>query len=191
MIPPEVLFGAAAPLPSPDDPAGFLLACHRRIEQRLAMMERAAASLESAPEQALAAFESAFAFLSTSGALHTEDEEASIFPRLRRHMEHGELVILASLEHDHAEAHRLGERLRRAVDEFRAGAAAAGEARRLAEEFAAHYRRHIAGEDETLIDLVRNRLTEEERRQAAGEMRARRRPQEHTRSAGPAPESRP
>jgi len=189
MIPPEALFGAAAP--SPDDPAGFLFACHRRIEQRLSMIERAAAALESAPEEALAAFDAAFAFLSTSGALHTEDEEASIFPMLRRHMEPGELVILAGMEHDHVEAERPGERLRRAVEEFRSGAAGPGEARRLAQEFAAHYRRHIAAEDETLMELVRHRLSEEERRQAAEEMRARRKPQEHTRSADPAPESRP
>jgi hemerythrin-like domain-containing protein len=100
-------------------------------------------------------------------------------------------VIFAGLEHDHVEAERPGERLRRAVEEFRSGAAGPGEARRLAQEFAAHYRRHIAAEDETLMELVRNRLSEEERRQAAGEMRARRTPQAHTRSADPAPESRP
>lgn len=74
MIPAEQLFGAVA-APSPENVEEFLMARHRRIEQRLAAMERAAAALGASREEALAALEAALAFLDTSGALHTETKK--------------------------------------------------------------------------------------------------------------------
>jgi len=189
MIPPENLFHAKTPPASPDEPADFLYACHRRIEQRIDAIERAAAALAHRPEEALTALASAMAFLDTSGALHTEDEEVSVFPRLRQCLERGEWTLLAGLEHDHMEADRLAARLREGVGRARRGDPAWPELRALAQQLVALYRRHIAWEDETLVPMVRRLLSVDEQRQVAAEMRARRSPAAHRSTSGPAQEN--
>lgn len=173
MIPAGQLFASAA-APSPDNVEEFLKACHRRIEQRLEAMERAAAAIETSRGEALAAFEAAFRFLDSSGALHTEDEEESVFPRLRARMEPGERVYLAELEHDHAEAGGIHRRLRTLVEAAARGDADAPAIRGAVEAFTALYRRHISSEDAALTDYARRLLTPEDRGGIAAEMRARR-----------------
>ncbi len=189
MIPAEQLFGAAA-APSPENVEEFLMACHRRIEQRLAAMERAAAALGASREEGLAALEAALAFLDTSGALHTEDEEESVFPRLRARMEAGERTFLAGLEHDHAEAGMIHRRLRDLVSKAKDGPENDSALRGAVEEIAALYRRHIESEDTTLAAYAHALLTPQERSAIAAEMRARRNPAGHTHSADRQPESR-
>lgn len=173
MIPAGQLFAAAA-APSPDNVEEFLMACHRRIEQRLDALERAAGAVETSREEALAAFESAFRFLDSSGALHTEDEEDSVFPRLRARMEAGERIFLAELEHDHAEAGMIYRRLRTLVDRAARGDTDGQAIRGAVEELAALYRKHIASEDTALTESVRRLLTPSDREAIAAEMRARR-----------------
>lgn len=69
-----------------DDPLQHLVDCHDRIEERLQTLERVTSHLHSDNEQrrreAREAMDRALGFLETMGALHTEDEEASLFPRL-------------------------------------------------------------------------------------------------------------
>jgi hypothetical protein len=66
-----------------DQPLEHLTACHRRIEQRLDTLERVVPFLRTRRDEALQAIRNAFAFLDGSGVRHTQDEEGSIFPRLR------------------------------------------------------------------------------------------------------------
>lgn len=167
------------------------MACHRRIEQRLAAMERAAAALGANRKEALAALDGALRFLDTSGALHTEDEEESVFPRLRARMEPGERTFLAGLEHDHAEAGMIHRRLRELAAKAGEGLEHDGELRGAVEQLAALYRRHIESEDATLTAYARALLTPQERLAIADEMRGRRNPPAHTSSADRAPENRP
>lgn len=166
------------------------MACHRRIEQRLAAMERAAAALGASREEALAALEAALGFLDTSGASHTEDEEESVFPRLRAHMEKGELTFLAGLEHDHAEAGMIHRRLRELASKAKDGQEHDGALRGAVEQLAGLYRRHIEAEDASLAAYARSLLTPQERLAIAAEMRARRNPAGHTSSADRQPGSR-
>lgn len=173
MIPAGQLFAGAA-APSPENVEEFLMACHRRIEQRLDALERAAAAIEANREEALAVFESAFRFLDSSGALHTEDEEDSVFPRLRARMEAGERVYLAELEHDHAEAGGIYRHLRALVEGAAQGDADVAAIRGAVERLTALYRRHIASEDAALSGYARRLLTPEDRGAIAAEMRARR-----------------
>lgn len=174
MIKPEALFAPVSGRSSLDRPLEHLMACHRRIEERLEVLERAAAHLEDARAEALAAFGSAFAFLDTSGALHTADEEESLFPRLRPLLEMGERTYLAGLEHDHTEAHRMYAELKGLV----AAPCDDGEwvvkVRELVERLAAHYRRHISSEDETLQGYAGGLLSAAALAEIAVEMRARR-----------------
>jgi len=173
MIPASQLFSGDA-VPSPDNVEQFLMACHRRIEQRLEALERAAAALEENTAQALAAFDAVFRFLDSSGALHTEDEEDSLFPRLRARMEPGERTYLAGLEHDHAEAGMVSRRLRALIARAAEGSLDAPAIRGAVEEFTALYRRHIASEDSALTTYARSLLTTEDHAAIANEMRARR-----------------
>ncbi len=172
MIPAEQLFSGAGP--APEQVEQFLMACHRRIEQRLDTLERAAQAIALRPEEAIAALRSALQFLDSSGALHTQDEEESVFPRLRARMEPGERVYLAQLEHDHAEAGAIHRRLRRLADEASIGNVDAAAVQEAVQQLTSLYRRHIASEDSTLVDYASRLLSPEDREAIAAEMRARR-----------------
>jgi hemerythrin-like domain-containing protein len=89
-------------------------------------------------------------------------------------LERGERTYLAGLEHDHTEAHRMYTELKGLI------AAPAEEqgwiqnVRGLVERLSAHYRRHIASEDETLQNYASGLLGAEALTEIAAEMRARR-----------------
>src|SRR3974390_758327 len=134
------------------------MACHRRVEERLEMMGRAAAHLGDQREAALDAFAAAFRFMDTSGALHTADEEESLFPRLMPLLESGERDYLSGLEHDHPVAHGLYADLKAAVAQFADEPQAQARLSGLVERLARIYRRHIASENETLQAIARQRL---------------------------------
>src|SRR5947208_5826795 len=87
-----------------DQPIEHLVACHRRIEQRLATLERAAGELDGRENAARDAIAAAIRFMDTNGAWHTEDEEMSLFPRLRPYLTPDELAFVDSLEAQHREA---------------------------------------------------------------------------------------
>jgi iron-sulfur cluster repair protein YtfE (RIC family) len=90
-----------------DSPIEHLVACHWRIEQRLDTLVKAAGHLQDQRYGALAAITSSFSFLDTSGVLHTEDEEASLFPRLRRKLSASEIEFVDSLEAQHVQAEKI------------------------------------------------------------------------------------
>ena len=94
------------------------MACHRRIEQRLDTLTTAAAHVATNKAAALDAIRKSLHFLDTSGALHTEDEEASLFPRLRQKLPASELEFIDSLEAQHIEAGSLFSKLKEAALEL-------------------------------------------------------------------------
>ncbi|MEP7364946.1 MAG: hemerythrin domain-containing protein [Acidobacteriota bacterium] len=161
-----------------DQPLDHLSACHRRIEQRLDTLERVVPVLWERREEALQALHNAFAFLDGNGVLHTEDEEASLFPRLQPKLQAGQAAFVASLEADHQAAHKLYAALRDVVAKIEAAplfdASLAAEYETLVSRFCALYRRHIQAEDSQLIDISRALLTDEELAQISSEMKARR-----------------
>ncbi|MBK5294429.1 MAG: hemerythrin domain-containing protein [Acidobacteriia bacterium] len=170
MIPVDQLFqqrgGASGTLESPLD---HLVACHRRIEARLAALERVAAQWNSDPRGALDTAASCFRFLDTSGALHTRDEEESIFPRLRPWINQFELCFLDKLEHEHADADQTYLELKSAV-QARDGA----RYRPLVNKLCEMYRSHIASEDALLIEMGKRVLTPPELAGISAEMKLRR-----------------
>ncbi|MBK9169170.1 MAG: hemerythrin domain-containing protein [Bryobacterales bacterium] len=155
---------------TPDQPLDHLVACHRRIEERLDTLERAAAHLAGRRGEALAAIRNACAFLESSGAIHTRDEEESLFPRLPAQAE----PLVRTLAAEHEEAERLYGILKDLVNRIEAGETLDAEYRSVVGPLVALYREHIRREDSELIDVSRAALTGEDLSAIAAEMRQRR-----------------
>src|SRR5512146_117754 len=125
-----------------DFPLEHLAACHRRIEERLGMLERAGGYFEEAPNDAFEAVDAAFRYFDSSGVLHTADEEESVFPRLRPRLSAEELAEVERLEQQHDEADAIYAELKKVAGELRhkPGDAALGETyRALVSRLAALY----------------------------------------------------
>lgn len=159
-----------APAATLDTPVAHLMACHRRIEQRLDTLVTAGDHLANDRERALAAIAKSIAFLDSNGAMHTLDEESSLFPRLRPKLSAEELAYVDSLEQQHGQAEGIYAELKELVsrgDSLEPYRDCAARLREL-------YRRHIQSEDQILTALARRLLTETELAAIAVEMRARR-----------------
>jgi len=167
-----------APSATIDKPVEHLMACHRRIEQRLDTLTRAATHLESDRESALAAIAKSLEFLDSSGILHTEDEEESVFPRLRAKVSAREIAYLDSLEEEHERAESILARLKRFVERAERENPISGELieeyRACAEELRSLYGRHIRSEDEVLMVMAKQSLGDPDLCEISREMRERR-----------------
>jgi hemerythrin-like domain-containing protein len=166
-----------APSATVDTPLEHLSACHRRIEQRLDTLVRAGDYLATDRTRALDAIAKSLEFLDLSGSLHTEDEERSVFPRLRAKLSSGEIAYLDALEDQHQSAESLLARLKQLVAALNAGYSSVRveEYRACAEALRALYREHIRSEDEILIALAKQVLSDSETAEISKEMRERRR----------------
>jgi hemerythrin-like domain-containing protein len=162
--------------PVATDAIEHLVACHRRIEQRLDILERAGSLLPEKPEQCLLAIANSLRFMDTSGMLHTVDEEESVFPRLRQAATPDELAYLDNLEKEHNEADAVYAQLKVVVAKLTQHAIPEliAEYRELVSRLAQLYRGHIASEDIVLVEMGHRALTEDQLATIQAEMRARR-----------------
>lgn len=168
---------SGAPASTLDKPIEHLKACHRRIEDRLATLGRAGEHFESRRAEALTAIENALAFFRHNGVLHTEDEENSLFPRLRPLLSQADAAFVAELEHQHDEAERLHADLESVVEELRRSEPPAGALERYRSTVAGLstlYRSHIDAEDNRVFAIAQRLLTSEHLEGIATEMRTRR-----------------
>lgn len=160
-----------------DDPLRHLTACHRRIEERLDTLERVTPHWQSRTDEALAAVRNAFRFFETNGVWHTEDEERSIFPRMRHGLNEDERAYLAELERQHDVAEAAYEALRAVVAKLD-GQAPSGEwiaeYEAAAKALARLYRDHIASEDSRLVEIGARILNAAELETISAEMKQRR-----------------
>ena len=167
-----------APSATIDSPIEHLMACHRRIEQRLDTLVEAASHIGSDRTAAFTAIAHSLHFLDLSGALHTEDEEASLFPRLRRKLSPAEVAFLDALEAQHTEAESIFAELKRLAlqleSEDECSPCLIEQYRGCAEELRSLYRAHIRSEDEHLTPLAKRCLDETEIAGISREMRDRR-----------------
>jgi hemerythrin-like domain-containing protein len=179
--------GAAAnAAANPDDPLKHLVACHDRIEERLQILERAVPHLRSDSEakrqEAREALDKALQFLQTMGHLHTQDEEESVFPRLRASVRDdpdslGELSSL--LESQHRDKEEVLEKLLAELQAFPShpeppSAEQASRVEGLIGELAGLYRPHIMIENQRLIPLAAEYLKKSDLELIRQEMRSRR-----------------
>jgi len=161
-----------------DRPLNHLVACHRRIEDRLATLELAASRLIDQPAEAIQAIQGCLRFFDTNGVMHTADEEDSLFPRLASGLSDEERVYLYGLKSQHIQAEAAYDALKRALANLRAAPrltlhVVAGFSARVA-DLCAIYREHISSEDARLPALGARILSEADQAAIAAEMKRRR-----------------
>lgn len=157
-----------------DRPLDHLVACHRRIEERLATLERVIPHLGTRRFEALEAIAGCFRFFDTNGAWHTADEEESLFPRLEPALTEEERAYLQELERQHDEAEGVYGQLKQAVEGLRRGHANEAAYQALVERLCALYRAHIASEDARLPEIGRRILSAAGLAEVSREMKQRR-----------------
>jgi pyridoxamine 5'-phosphate oxidase len=172
-------------IPDFTNPLGLLVHCHERIEAHLSSLERAAEILRAGDRRSLprvfAAIDMAGAHFATPGVKHTEDEEVSLFPRLRERggaAGQDALAAMAELESQH----RRGEQLHAEFDQLvgilpRDGSAEAKDVDRFNEVvtgLTTLYRPHILLENNFVFPLAAEVLPASEIQALGEEMRARR-----------------
>ena len=166
-----------------DEPLGLLSDCHRRIEHFLGLLvvvanQAAGGELPAAHRGAL---EGAIRYFAVAAPKHTQDEEASLFPRLRGTSDPAAaraLALLDGLERDHDEADEhhaaVDAIVRHWLDTGRLGDDRALELRDRLARLQDLYARHIAVEDRELFPAAARLLDAGEIRQIGQEMAARR-----------------
>lgn len=167
-----------------DDPLEHILACHEQIERRLVTLAHAAMTVAFSEGAMLADAAAALGYevevLEAIDRLHTEDEEESLFPRLRANLKPDLSVLdplMASLEHQHQNEQAAFAKLKAAVKALAAAGTqpseAAGSCEDLVRELAAVCGPHMALENESLLPLVRKALTAADLDAVRAEMRQR------------------
>ncbi len=172
-------------MPDFTNPLGLLVLCHERIEAQLNAIERAAEILSAGDTGSLtsvfAAVDAAGAHFAIAGVKHTEDEEVSLFPRLReRGGIAGEdaLAAMAELESQHRAAEKLHTEFDQLVRDLpRDGSADAKDLDRFSDvviELSTLYRPHILLENNFVFPVAARVLPASEIQALGQEMRARR-----------------
>jgi len=166
-----------------DQPLQLLQDCHRRIENFLEMLRRVVAT---APDDVLdaphrVALETALRYFREAAPRHTQDEEESLFPRLRNQRGarvQAALACIDALESDHQRATELhGQVETRGAQWLHAGALPEPERAELRgwlEELRRLYHQHIAIEDQQIFPLAGELLAADALHAVGREMRARR-----------------
>lgn len=169
-----------------DNPLGLLSDCHRRIEKFLEQIIRVCeiargGALNEGQREAL---QVALRYFRQAAPLHTADEEASLFPRLRERAEKGDvtaqsaLQVMERLEADHDAA----DERHAVIDELglrwlETNALSAADSEKLeseARQLRAFYTAHIAVEDNELFPLAEKVLADDTTETIGREMAARR-----------------
>jgi hemerythrin-like domain-containing protein len=164
------------------DPTGLLSDCHRRIEMFLSTLANVGRTLDRplTPEVGHS-LELSLKYFQEAAPKHTADEEASLFPRLRK-LDDAELqAALTQLDHLE-EDHRAADKLHAMVDRLGRKYLATGkldgeDVKQFRESVAglrAIYEPHIRLEDEVVFPLAKRVLAEKDKAEIAGEMAGRR-----------------
>lgn len=145
------------------DPLGLLGDCHRRIEHFLGLLVTITADARGGPltgdqRDALIA---AGRYFREAAPLHHEDEERSLFPRMRESRDaqvHAALATIEELEEDHVVLDRGHVEVDALIEQWlEDGSLPATEGQRLVtvlDELRAIYERHITIEDHDVFPLA-------------------------------------
>ena len=154
-----------------DDPFARLVHAHGLIEEQLVHLERAADALRDAAHRApaLEAIADVLTFFSLAGAQHNDDEERTLFPRLRGLPAFTQMLDAFDVQHRMNDA--AFAQLVAAARGFAPGAEA--KIRDLAFRFADMHRGHIIAEERALFPLAAKALAPDVVAQMGVEMSAR------------------
>ncbi|MBM4357046.1 MAG: hemerythrin domain-containing protein [Deltaproteobacteria bacterium] len=147
------------------DAFGMLRNSHRRLLERLEDLRTAASG--PLDDERRATIDDVLGFLGRAVRRHEADEEASLFPRLAAHPEFAALA--GQLTAEHATQAELAEALGYALD-----ADDGDTLRRLADDLAASYVRHVEREERELFPAAERLLDDEARAAMLTEMDRRR-----------------
>jgi hemerythrin-like domain-containing protein len=171
--------GFGAPAPGFDEPLEMLYACHGRIQDQIATLEKMVPHLARAGCDAAAreAARAVLRYFDSAGAQHHEDEEQDLFPLLRRYAGaagRGEvLAALDELAREHRSMNEVYARIRPRLEDI-----AEARSPRLDIEQVAHfawlYRRHIMREEALAFAYAAEVLTPAERAELGARMAHRR-----------------
>jgi hemerythrin-like domain-containing protein len=173
----------AKPEGSFTNPIGLLSDCHRRIERFLDVLVTIAkrGGGQELNQEQRTALDTALRYFREAAPKHTDDEEQSLFPRLRE-LDNPEIRSLLarvdSLEHDHARANTLHDEADRLGQAWlRDGKLSAEQAAHLTKaltDLSGLYRDHIAIEDHEIFPAAAAALSPTDRSAIGSEMAARR-----------------
>jgi hemerythrin-like domain-containing protein len=167
-----------------EDPLQHILTCHEQIERRLVTLQNAAMMVGFAEgamlQDAAVALEYEVEVLDAIDKLHTEDEEESLFPRLRANLKNDDAVLeplMRSLELQHQNEQAAFAKLRAVVKAVAASGQQPSEhassCEELVQELANVCRSHMALENDSLVPLARKALTAADLSAIGAEMRRR------------------
>jgi len=168
-----------------DQPLGLLSDCHRRIENFLGMMirvlERSQHGNKPLEPQEREALEAAIQYFDVAGPRHTQDEEESLFPRLRASNDpnaHAALARMQSLEEDHRHADTMHAEVKQLCRRWlETGPLPVADSHRLGQllgELQHIYTRHLSLEDNELFPLAARVLNHQQLEEVGQEMARRR-----------------
>lgn len=168
----QELFRESAPDFS--DPLGLLRACHSRIEQHCATLQRLVEHLreKGVDGDARTAAGKIHHYFSTAGQHHHQDEEQDLFPLLsRQSLKLADKVHRLRQDHVRMDAlwQQLAPLLARPAQITDLDALAA-----LVEEFVTAYQTHIAFENDELLEMARHILGKDELKKIGQRMAERR-----------------
>jgi hemerythrin-like domain-containing protein len=165
-----------------DQPLGLLSDCHRRIEHFLGMMinvlERSNGGQNSMTTSERDALEAALKYFEVAAPRHTQDEEHSLFPRLRASQQPEALAAMArieSLEQDHERADAMHAQVHRICRQWLDGFTPPDrQLHQLLHDLRELYAHHIQLEDSELFPLAARLLSGEQLTEIGQEMARRR-----------------
>lgn len=171
--------------PTFNDPIGVLRVCHGRIEQRLLGLERVCEILQEGDptngREASQTLSSIVGYFTSGGIKHTEDEEISLFPRMRPHLSVRDeaMTALVLLEAQHREGEAYVKELAEVValltrQPLQFPTAEIARLESIALRFGAHYRPHIQIENEFVFSRALEVLNDAELKLIGDEMARRR-----------------
>ena len=165
------------------EPIALMMDCHRRIERFLSVLARVLERYgrRDLDDEGRDALRTALDYFASAAPRHTEDEEQSLFPRMRRCADAAGREAMAQideLESDHREAEAAHARLdvigRRWLDVGRLDGNRRDELDVLLATMTATYARHIRIEDQCVFTLAGRVLDDEALAAVGREMQQRR-----------------
>ena len=175
---PQAFPGLHTPAAGFEQPFAMLEACHARVQRMLTLLQKLCAHLraQGCDDAARQAARDVLRYFDQAGPLHHEDEEKHLFPLLRAQDDADVRALVERLAQDHVRMAADWAQLRTPLQELAHGQRSSFSAQEEAgfDAFAAHYARHIEGEEQRAYPAAQKLLGAAALQAMGQEMAARR-----------------